>query len=115
MTQDDLKRIEEQVRQHKEKGQSSNITLKVNLVESLLQAVRDGLPKAEVFNISAEFQSKKTGVPERKHVEKWASEQRKRRLEKKYHAIQDEKKLRQEKLLSKWKTFTGSLKKTMTN
>lgn len=109
MTKDDLRRIEEQVKQHKEKGSSSNITLKVNLIESLLAAVREGLPSADVyeFNIAAEIKTNKGDLSERRYVNRWQNASRQFKIEREYLNRLEKRKLRREQLLTKWKNYAG--------
>lgn len=109
MTKEELERLEDAVRQHKAKGASSNIVLKLNQVETLLRAARSGLPTADVFefNIAAEFKKQKMDATDKRYIVQWADAKRQYKLQKDYLDRKKQREQRREKLISKWKTFAG--------
>lgn len=114
MTQEELKRIEDQVRDHKAKGQSSNITLKVIQVERLISAAYEALPKADVVDFDLKAETNK-GVNEGRFRQKWSNANRQYKIEKEYIERKDLRQQRREEMLLKWKTFAGYQKQSQKN
>lgn len=110
MTSEELNKLEQQLRQHKDSGQTSNITLKVAQVERLVHAAREGLSKADIldFNIAAEI--RKEEPQERRYQQRWADAARQEKFEKVARDRLERRKRRREELLTKWKTYAGSQK-----
>lgn len=76
MTEEDLLKLEMQVRDHKARGMSSNITLKVNQVEELLSAVRETQTGNVIdFDIRAQARAndQHQNQAERKFIQRWAT------------------------------------------
>lgn len=111
MTNEDLNKLEQHLRQHKERGQSSNVTLKINQLEDLIKAARVGLEKADVVDFNIAAQIRREDVQERRYSQRWADAARQERFEKEASdRLQKRRQRREERrqdLLSKWKTYAG--------
>lgn len=118
MTEETLLRLETQVRDHKARGMSSNITVKVNQLEGLINYVRELQAEGSNvidFDIRAEAKARDQhqDQAERKFIQRWATaaqlfktskeilQQRKARLE--------ARKQQKEKLHEKWTNYKASV------
>lgn len=79
MTEEDLFKLETLVREHKQRGMSSNITLKINQVEALLNAAREGLPDDNVIDLDIRAQARLKDLQqnknERRYLKRWSNAQ----------------------------------------
>lgn len=110
MTSAELNKLQIEVREHKTKGHSSNITLKISQVERLLTAAQSALPQAEIVHFDIAAEVRREEVQQRNYENRWANYARKIRFEKQEQERQQLRKNRREALIAKWKTYAGNQK-----
>lgn len=107
MTEQELNDLEQVIRDHKNKSQTSNVVMKLAQVERLIELARNGLKTAEVIAFDVAAQVRRNEQTDWRYQKRWSNHAAREKLVKAHFEKVELRNRKREHLLTKWKNFAG--------